>query len=37
MHNGLDPRTVDDLPWRDVELYLAVEPVLASRPHSYED
>lgn len=37
IHHGLDPDRVDDLPWRDVELWMLVEPQLASRPISYGD
>jgi hypothetical protein len=31
IHRGLDPRLVDELPWRDVEAYLAIEDRLAQR------
>jgi len=30
-HRGLDPRIIDELPWRTVECYLAVADVLAAR------
>lgn len=31
MHRGLDPRVVDELPWRDIDAYLTVHDLLEAR------